>query len=498
MTKETTMHLKNYIDGVWKDSVTGRTFDDFDPASGELLCTVTKSSADDVNEAVAAAKAAFAKWRALPAPARGEILMRAAHILEGRKEQIARELTCEMGKVIAEARGDVQEAIDMFYLIGGEGRRMKGETVPSEMTNKMIYVVRDPIGVCGLITPWNFPVAIPSWKIAPALVLGNTVVVKPATDTPRCMVRMFEALIDAGLKDYPGVINLVLGGGSEVGETIINHKDIRMISFTGSTDIGTRIATVCGQMLKRSSLEMGGKNGMIVMDDGDLELAVEAAIWSAFGTTGQRCTACSRIIIHRSVKEKFEKMLLDRALKLKLGHGLSSEVGPVINKAARESIHKYVEIGKAEGAKMLCGGEFATDGELSKGSFYKPTIFTDVKRNMRIAQEEIFGPVVALIPCDSLEEAIEINNDTAFGLSSSIITADVNNAMIAARDITTGLVYINAGTIGAEVSSPFGGTRGTGNGHREGGVQVLDAFMEWKVVTVDFSGHVQKAQIDNK
>lgn len=492
------MHLKNYIDGVWKDSVTGRTFDDFDPASGELLCTVTKSSADDVNEAVAAAKAAFAKWRALPAPARGEILMRAAHILEGRKEQIARELTCEMGKVIAEARGDVQEAIDMFYLIGGEGRRMKGETVPSEMTNKMIYVVRDPIGVCGLITPWNFPVAIPSWKIAPALVLGNTVVVKPATDTPRCMVRMFEALIDAGLKDYPGVINLVLGGGSEVGETIINHKDIRMISFTGSTDIGTRIATVCGQMLKRSSLEMGGKNGMIVMDDGDLELAVEAAIWSAFGTTGQRCTACSRIIIHRSVKEKFEKMLLDRALKLKLGHGLSSEVGPVINKAARESIHKYVEIGKAEGAKMLCGGEFATDGELSKGSFYKPTIFTDVKRNMRIAQEEIFGPVVALIPCDSLEEAIEINNDTAFGLSSSIITADVNNAMIAARDITTGLVYINAGTIGAEVSSPFGGTRGTGNGHREGGVQVLDAFMEWKVVTVDFSGHVQKAQIDNK
>jgi aldehyde dehydrogenase (NAD+) len=491
-------HFKNYINGMWKDSVTGRTFDDFDPATGELIATVTKSSVDDVNEAVEAAKKAFNIWKAVPAPARGDILMKAAQILEERKEDIARELTCEMGKVIAEARGDVQEAIDMFYLIGGEGRRMKGETVPSEMKNKLIYVVRDPIGVCGLITPWNFPVAIPSWKIAPALVLGNTVVVKPATDTPRCMVRMFEALIDAGLKDYPGVINLVLGGGSEVGEPIINHKDVRMISFTGSTDIGTRIATVCGQTLKRSSLEMGGKNGMIVMDDADLELAVDAAIWSSFGTTGQRCTACSRIIIHRSVKEKFEKMLVKAAGELKLGHGLHSDVGPVINKTARESIHKFVEIGKAEGAKLLCGGEFATDGDLGKGSFYKPTVFTDVKRNMRIAQEEIFGPVVAIIPCDSLEEAIDINNDTAFGLSSSFITADVNKAMVAARDITTGLVYINAGTIGAEVSSPFGGTRGTGNGHREGGVQVLDAFMEWKVVTVDYSGHVQKAQIDNK
>ncbi|MBP6927877.1 MAG: aldehyde dehydrogenase family protein [Caldisericia bacterium] len=492
------MHLKNYINGVWKDSVTGRTFEDHDPANGDLLAIVTLSSAADVNEAVFAAKKAQQQWRLVPAPVKGDILMKASRILEERKEDIARELTCEMGKVIAEARGDVQEAIDMFNLIGGEGRRLRGETVPSEMPNKTIYVVRDPIGVCGLITPWNFPTAIPTWKIAPALVCGNTVVVKPATETPRCMVRIFEALIDAGLKDYPGVINLVLGGGGEVGEAILASKDISMISFTGSTDVGRRIATVCGETLKRSSLEMGGKNAIIVMDDADLHLAVDSAIWSAYGTTGQRCTACSRLIVHRKVKAEFEKLMIEAISKLKLGHGLKSDVGPVINMGARRKIDEYVQIGKNEGAKLLVGGENATEGELAKGSFYKPTLFTDCTPNMRVCQEEIFGPVATIIPFDTLEEAIQINNNTAFGLSSAIITNNVNNAMVAARDITTGLVYINAGTIGAEVSTPFGGTRGTGNGHREGGVQVLDAFSEWKTVTFDFSGHVQKAQIDNK
>ncbi|NMD14986.1 MAG: aldehyde dehydrogenase family protein, partial [Caldisericales bacterium] len=472
--------------------------EDHDPANGDLLAIVTLSSAADVNEAVFAAKKAQQQWRLVPAPVKGDILMKASRILEERKEDIARELTCEMGKVIAEARGDVQEAIDMFNLIGGEGRRLRGETVPSEMPNKTIYVVRDPIGVCGLITPWNFPTAIPTWKIAPALVCGNTVVVKPATETPRCMVRIFEALIDAGLKDYPGVINLVLGGGGEVGEAILASKDISMISFTGSTDVGRRIATVCGETLKRSSLEMGGKNAIIVMDDADLHLAVDSAIWSAYGTTGQRCTACSRLIVHRKVKAEFEKLMIEAISKLKLGHGLKSDVGPVINMGARRKIDEYVQIGKNEGAKLLVGGENATEGELAKGSFYKPTLFTDCTPNMRVCQEEIFGPVATIIPFDTLEEAIQINNNTAFGLSSAIITNNVNNAMVAARDITTGLVYINAGTIGAEVSTPFGGTRGTGNGHREGGVQVLDAFSEWKTVTFDFSGHVQKAQIDNK
>lgn len=492
------MHLKNYINGMWKDSVTGRTFEDHDPANGDLLATVTLSSAADVNEAVSAAKKTHQQWRLVPAPVKGDILMKAARIIEERKEDIARELTCEMGKVIAEARGDVQEAIDMFNLIGGEGRRLRGETVPSEMPNKTIYVVRDPIGVCGLITPWNFPTAIPTWKIAPALVCGNTVVVKPATETPRCMVRIFEALIDAGLKDYPGVINLVLGGGGEVGEAILANKDISMISFTGSTDVGRRIATVCGETLKRSSLEMGGKNAIIVMDDADLHLAVDSVIWSAYGTTGQRCTACSRLIVHRKVKAEFERLMIEAISKLKLGHGLKSDVGPVINMGARRKIDEYVQIGKNEGAKLLVGGENAIEGELAKGSFYKPTLFTDCTPNMRVCQEEIFGPVATIIPFDTLEEAIQINNNTAFGLSSAIITNNVNNALVAARDITTGLVYINAGTIGAEVSTPFGGTRGTGNGHREGGVQVLDAFSEWKTVTFDFSGHVQKAQIDNK
>lgn len=492
------MHLKNYINGVWKDSATGRTYEDRDPANGDLLCTVTLSSKEDVDEAVAAAKKAYWAWRALPAPAKGDILIKAAHILEQRKEDIARELTCEMGKVIAEARGDVQEAIDMFYLIGGEGRRLKGETVPCEMKNKSVYVVRDSLGVCGLITPWNFPTAIPTWKMAPALVCGNTIVVKPATETPRCMVRMFEALIDAGLKDYPGVLNLVLGGGGEVGEAILHHKDVSMISFTGSTDVGRRIATVCGETLKRSSLEMGGKNAIIVMDDADLHLAVDSAIWSAYGTTGQRCTACSRLIVHRKVKAEFEKLMVEAIKKLRLGHGLTSDVGPLVNMGARKKVDEYVKIGVAEGAKLLIGGDIATDGDLAKGAFYQPTLFTDCTPTMRISQEEIFGPVCAIIPCDSLEEAIEINNNTAFGLSSAIITNSVNNAMVAARDITTGLVYINAGTIGAEVQTPFGGTRGTGNGHREGGVQVIDAFSEWKCVTFDYSGHVQKAQIDNK
>jgi len=491
-------NLKNYIGGVWKDSVTGRTYDDFDPANGELLAKVALSSSKDVDEAVAAAKAAFKKWKALPAPARGDILIKAAHVLEGRKEQIARELTCEMGKVIAEARGDVQEAIDMFYLIGGEGRRLKGESVPSEMSNKAIYVVRDPIGVCGLITPWNFPTAIPTWKMAPALICGNTVVVKPATETPRCMVRIFEALIDAGLKDYPGVINLILGSGGEAGEVIIHHKDIQMISFTGSTEVGKRIASVSAETLKRTCLEMGGKNAIIVMDDADLHLAVDSAIWSAYGTTGQRCTACSRLIVHQKIKTEFEKLMIEAIKKLRLGHGLISDVGPLINMNARKKVAEYVDIGKGEGAKLLIGGEIPTDGDLVKGSFYKPTLFTDCKPYMRISQEEIFGPVCAIIPVNSLEEAIDVNNNTAYGLSSAIITQSVNNALVAARDITTGLVYINAGTIGAEVQTPFGGTRGTGNGHREGGVQVLDAFSEWKVVTFDFSGHVQKAQIDNK
>jgi len=491
-------HLKNFIGGVWKDSESGRTFENRDPANGELVATATLSSKKDVDEAVASAKSAFKKWRMLPAPARGDILIRAAQILEERKEKIATIMTREMGKVIAEARGDVQEAIDMCYLIGGEGRRLKGETVPSEMPNKTIYVTRDPLGVCGIITPWNFPIAIPSWKIAPALVCGNTVVAKPATDTPYCTYEFFKALEDAGLKDYPGVINLVLGGGGEVGEAILSHDDVDMVSFTGSTDIGTRIASKCGETLKQCSLEMGGKNAMIVLEDGDIDLAVDSAIWSCFGTTGQRCTACSRIIIQKGVKEEFEKKFVAEAKKLKLGHGLTSEVGPVINMNSRNNIDNYVKIGKAEGAKLVLGGEPATEGELAKGSFYKPTIFTDCKHGMRITVEEIFGPVVAIIPVDTLEEAIEVNNDTIFGLSASIITQDINKAMVAARDIKNGLFYINAGTIGAEVSSPFGGVKGTGNGHREGGVQVIDAFSEWKVVTIDFSGSVQKAQIDNK
>jgi aldehyde dehydrogenase (NAD+) len=489
---------KNLIDGQWAASASGRTFENRNPAdTRELIGSFPDSDERDVQAAVDAAQRAYAKWRLVPAPKRGEILFKAAQLLVERKEQYARDMTREMGKVLAETRGDVQEAIDMCFFMAGEGRRLYGQTTPSEMPDKFQMSVRQPIGVCGLITPWNFPMAIPSWKILPALLVGNTVVIKPASDTPLSVYNLVQCLLDAGLPD--GVVNIVSGSGGKVGEPLMRHPDVRVISFTGSTEVGSRVARVAAESMKHVSLEMGGKNPMIVMDDADLGLVVEGALWGAFGTSGQRCTATSRLIAHRAVAGELAERLGERAEKLVIGNGLdpSTQMGPSINAGQLETVMDYVRVGRGEGAQLIVGGSRLSDGELGHGYFHQPTIFMDVKRTMRIAQEEIFGPVLSIIPVESLEEAIDVANDVPYGLSSAIYTRDVNAAFRAMRDLYTGIVYVNAPTIGAEIHLPFGGTKGTGNGHREGGTQVLDIFSEWKSIYVDYSGGLQRAQIDN-
>ncbi len=488
--------FKNFIGGKWVESSSGQTFERHNPATGELVGTFTKSNASDVDQAVAAANTAFRSWRLVPAPKRGEILYRAARILEERKNDLAREMTQEMGKVFTEAAGDVQEAIDMTYYMAGEGRRMFGQTTPSELRNKFNMSVRKPIGVAGMITPWNFPMAIPSWKMTPALVAGNTVVFKPATYTPKLAIRFVEVLQEAGIPD--GVVNLVTGSGLDVGDPLVSHPDVPLLSFTGSTETGIRVATEAAKMNKRVTLEMGGKNAVIVMDDADLDLATEGILWGAFGTTGQRCTATSRVVVHASVKQELEDRLANRASEMKLGDGLldSTDIGPIVSDSQLQNVHKYIDIGRSEGARLVTGGEIRSEGELGNGFFHEPTIFSDVSRDMRIANEEIFGPVVSLIPVDTLEEAVDIVNSVEYGLSAAIFTQNVNNAFRAMQDIYTGILYINAGTTGAEIHLPFGGTKGTGNGHREAGTAALDFYTEWQAIYVDYSGKLQRAQID--
>lgn len=486
--------VKNYIGGKWVGAESGETFETYNPATEEIIAPVSKSTAKDVNAAVQAAKSAYKNWRLTPAPRRGEILFRVAQLLTERKEEIARLMTQEMGKILVETRGDVQEAIDMAYYMGGEGRRLLGYTAPVEMPNKFGMAIRDSAGVVGLITPWNFPVAVPSWKMLPALIAGNAVVWKPGEDTPATSAAFVKVFEDAGLP--PGVLNLVTGAG-ETGAALVSHPDVRVISFTGSTDTGLKVYSQAATMGKKVCLEMGGKNAILVMDDANLELAVEAITWSAYGTTGQRCTATSRLIVQSGIKPKLIEALVEKAKSLKIGYGLDESVnmGPLVNQKAREKVEKYVEIGKQEGAKVAIG---AARPDLDKGYFYSPTLFIDVKRDMRVAREEIFGPVLSAIEVKDLDEAIEVNNEVAYGLSSSIFTENVNAAFRAIRDLTTGIVYINHGTTGAEIQFPFGGTRGTGNGMREAGTAALDSFTEWKSVYVDYSGRLQRAQIDTE
>ncbi|HYM20069.1 MAG TPA: aldehyde dehydrogenase family protein [Candidatus Kapabacteria bacterium] len=490
--------FQNYINGQWSDSTDSKTFENRNPANWrDVIGTFPLSTAADVNIAATAAAKAFESWRLVPAPARGDMIRKAGDIMNARKEEIARAMTREMGKPLAETRGDVQEGIDTAYYSASEGRRLFGFNAPSELRDKLNLSFRIPVGVCGLITPWNFPMAIPTWNIFPGLVAGNTFVFKPAEDTPHTANVLTEILIEAGLP--PGVLNLVHGAGDVVGARIVEHPLIHTLSFTGSTNTGRNVAERAGAQAKRVCLEMGGKNAEIVMADADLDLALHGVLWGAFGTTGQRCTATSRLILHKDIHEKFIGMLRERVVKLTLGDGLlaGTDVGPIINEKQRKNIEHYVEIGKDEGAKCILGGNVASGNGLSDGWFFEPTIFTDVTPEMTIAKEEIFGPVLSVIKCESLADAIRITNNVAYGLSSSIYTRDINSAMLAVRDIEAGITYINAPTIGAEAHMPFGGVKATGNGHREGGWAVFDFYTEWKSVYIDYSGHLQRAQIDN-
>ncbi|KPJ50089.1 aldehyde dehydrogenase [candidate division TA06 bacterium DG_26] len=489
--------FQNYVEGKWAGSKGGETFEDRNPANWkEIVGIFPKSTKEDVETAIQAAKKAYPAWARVPAPRRGEILRRVGELLLEKKEEIGTLMTREMGKVLKEAKGDVQEGIDTAFYAFGEGRRLHTPNTPSELTEKVCLTFRQPIGVCGIITPWNFPIAIPTWKIFPALLCGNTVVFKPATDTPACGGRLVEILVEAGIP--AGVVNLVYGSGREVGEVILAHNDVRLVSFTGSSLIGKRIGEVCGKTLKRCSLELGGKNAQIVLDDADQGLALEGALWGAFGTTGQRCTATSRLIVQKGIYKKFIDGLVQRANQIKIGSGLKreAEMGPLINEKQRETVHKYVEIGKKEGATLVCGGEPYEEGECANGWFYKPTIFVDVKPHFRIAQEEIFGPVLSVMKVDDLDAAVNALNDSAYGLSSSIYTRDVNSAFRAMERIEAGITYINGPTIGAECHLPFGGVKDTGNGHREGGWTAYEVFTEFKTVYIDYSERLQKAQID--
>ncbi|HVC22332.1 MAG TPA: aldehyde dehydrogenase family protein [Candidatus Dormibacteraeota bacterium] len=487
----------NLVGPEWREASSGQTFASINPARRtEVIGRFARGTADDIDLAVQAALAALPSWARTPIPARAEVLARAGRLLEERKEELAQLMTREMGKVLTEARGDVQEGIDMAKYMAGQGRNPIGEVVPSELRQKRAFAERVPIGVVGCITPWNFPMAIPCWKLMPALLAGNAVVFKPAEDTPLVAIRLAEILVEAGLPG--GVLGLVTGLGEEAGVALVEHPGVRAISFTGSVAVGQEIAATCGRLGKRVSLELGGKNAMLVSADADLDLALEGAVWGAFGTTGQRCTATSRFIVQETVLEDFTDRLVARVEKLRLGDGLDprTDVGPVINEVQLRRIHGYTEIGQRESAHLLTGGNVASQGVLAEGNFYQPTIFSGVRAEMQIAQEEIFGPTAVIIPVPDLGEAIRVANGTRYGLSVAIYTKDIDKALQAVDGLEAGIVYVNAPTIGAEIQLPFGGVKWTGNGHRAAGTTSLDEFTEWKTVYIDYSGHLQRAQID--
>lgn len=490
--------FKNFIAGAWVDPVGGEFFENRNPADhDDVIGRFPRSDARDVQKAVESARRGFELWRRTPAPARGDVMRRAGDLLVRRKDEIADLMTREMGKPLAETRGDVQEGIDTAYYAATEGRRLFGHTVPSELRNKWAMSFRRPIGVCGIITPFNFPLAIPTWKIFPALLCGNAVIFKPAEDVPHTGHVFVEILLEAGVP--PEVVQLVHGMGEQAGKALVDHPDVPAISFTGSTETGKLVGETCGRMHKRLSLEMGGKNAQIVLDDADLDLALDGVLWGAFGTTGQRCTATSRLVLQGGIHDEFLGRLVERVKKLRLGDGRKpgTDVGPMINEAAIRKTEHYVDVGQSEGADLLCGGRRATGKGLDKGWYFEPTIFARVEAGMRIEQEEIFGPVLSVLRVNTPDEAFTVNNDVKYGLSSSLYTRDVNLAFRALNELDNGITYVNAPTIGAEAHLPFGGVKQTGNGHREGGWEVYEFYSETKVGYVDFSGALQRAQIDN-
>ena len=486
----------NFIDGEWVDSASGETFESRNPADRtEVLGTFARATAPDVDRAVEAAARAYPAWMQTPAPTRADYLLRVALLLEERKEELSQVMTREMGKTMKESRADVQEGIDFAHYMAGEGRRAMGESIPAELPNKIYMTVRHPMGVVGLITPWNFPIAIPLWKIAPAIVSGCTAVFKPAEDTPLCASLLVDMFREVGLP--PGVLNVVHGYGEEAGAPLVDHPDVKAISFTGSLEVGRAINERCARAMKRCSLELGSKNALIVMPDAELDLAVEASAWGAFATSGQRCTATSRLIVHEEVRADFTEKLLDRVTGMKVGNGLDPEVelAPVINEQQKNRVLEYISVGQQEGAKVLTGGEELKGKDYENGYFVAPTVFDNMTAEMRIAREEIFGPVTGIINVDSVDEAIAVANGTNYGLSCAIYTHDITNVFKAVHQLEFGVVYVNAPTIGAEIQVPFGGMKNTGNGHREAGPQALDEFTEWKTVGIDYSGKLQRAQM---
>jgi alpha-ketoglutaric semialdehyde dehydrogenase len=486
----------NFIDGEWVDSVSGDTFESRNPADRtEIVGTFARAAAADIDKAVRAAAEAFPSWMQTPAPTRADYVLRVALLLEERKEELSNIMTREMGKTLKESRADVQEGIDFAHYIAGEGRRAIGESIPAELPNKIYMTVRHPIGVTGLITPWNFPIAIPLWKIAPAIVSGCTAVFKPAEDTPLCASLLVDMFREVGLP--AGVLNLVNGFGEEAGAPLVDHPDVKAISFTGSLDVGRMINERCARSMKRCSLELGSKNALIVMPDAELDLAVEASAWGAFATSGQRCTATSRLIVHDEVRSEFTDRLLERVGRMKVGNGLDPDVelAPVINEQQKNRVLEYISVGQQEGAKMLTGGEELTGGDYENGYFLSPTVFDNMTPEMRIAKEEIFGPVTGIMNVESVEEAIAVANGTNYGLSCAVYTHNITNVFKAVQQLEFGVVYVNAPTIGAEIQVPFGGMKNTGNGHREAGPQAMDEFTEWKTVGIDFSGKLQRAQM---
>ncbi len=478
---------QNFIGGEWRNSRGSETFASTNPAhTSEVIGRYQRSTASDIEDAVEAAVKAQPGWAAIPAPERGEIILRTALLLEQQKEELAALMTREMGKILKETRGDVQTAIDVAKYIAGEGRRAEGETVPSAISNKFNMTVRQPVGIVGIITPWNFPMAIPAWKTLPALLAGNAVILKPASDTPLLALKLAEVLHKAGLP--AGVLNVVTGPGGSLGDVLVSHQSVNMISLTGSTEVGRHVAEICGRDLRRCALELGGKNAVIVLEDADLDLAAESVTSGAFGTTGQRCTATSRVIIQKSVQQAFTDRLVAAAEKLRVGDGLNPEIdmGPLVNTGRVKVVHAYTEIGKLEGARLVLGGSPLTGDDYSEGAFYKPTIFTDVRPTMRIATEEIFGPFVSIVPVATYEEAIKVANSTEYGLSTAVFTESNRLTFRAIRDIQSGLVYFNAPTTGAEIHMPFGGMKASGNGHRELGAGAVEEFSETKSIFVSF------------
>ncbi len=489
--------FQNFIAGEWVAPSTGEYFDNINPAdTSDIVGKFPLSGIADVERAVASAERGFSLWRRTPPPLRGDVLRRVGDLLAARKEEIANLMTREMGKPLAETRGDVQEGIDTAYYAAVEGRRLFGHTVPSELRNKWAMSYRRPIGVAGIVTPFNFPMAIPTWKMFPALLCGNACVFKPAEDVPHTGTVLVEILLEAGLP--PEVIQLVHGAGETVGAAIVNHPKVPVVSFTGSTETGRLVGETCGRMHKRLSLEMGGKNAQIVLDDADLDLALEGVLWGAFGTTGQRCTATSRLILQHGIHDRFLTTLADRANALKLGDGrvAGTDVGPLIHEASLRKVERYVEIGESEGSELVAGGKRVSHGALAKGYFHQPTIFAGVRAGSRLEQEEIFGPVLSVVRVEDADEAFAVNNGVRYGLSSSLYTRNVELAFRAMSELDNGITYVNAPTIGAEAHLPFGGVKETGNGHREGGWEVYEFYSETKVCYVDYSGALQRAQID--